>query len=84
MSGRACPFSAQTVDQRPDLFIIRLSAAERAHEQCAHQEAEDRVRMGRSDDGFHLSALDAYLEERYGTEFRNYAARTRKFIPFVY
>lgn len=40
--------------------------------------------MGRSDDGFHLRALDAYLEERNGTEFRNYAARTRKFIPFVY
>jgi len=33
---------------------------------------------------FHIPALDAYLEDRYGAEFRAYAARTRKFIPFVY
>ncbi len=33
---------------------------------------------------FHIPALDAYLDDRYGEEFRAYAARTRKFIPFIY
>ena len=31
-----------------------------------------------------IPALDQYLAERYGTAFLAYAARTRKFIPFVY
>lgn len=33
---------------------------------------------------FHIPALDAYLSRRYGPQFDAYAARTRKFIPFVY
>ncbi|MCK7615638.1 methyltransferase family protein [Roseibium sediminicola] len=33
---------------------------------------------------FHIPALDAYLAGRYGAEFEAYAARTRKFVPFVY
>jgi len=33
---------------------------------------------------FHIPALDAYLAHRYGAEFEAYAARTRKFVPFVY
>ncbi|WP_422374053.1 methyltransferase family protein [Roseibium sp.] len=33
---------------------------------------------------FHIPALDAYLAERYGSDFDAYAARTRKFIPFLY
>jgi len=33
---------------------------------------------------FHIPALDDYLEERYGDEFKTYAARTAKFIPYVY
>ncbi|MGR3760943.1 methyltransferase family protein [Roseobacteraceae bacterium NS-SX3] len=33
---------------------------------------------------YHIPALDAYLAERYGAEFRAYAARTAKFIPYVY
>lgn len=32
----------------------------------------------------HIPNLDAYLSKKYGVEFDNYAARTRKFIPFVY
>ncbi len=32
----------------------------------------------------HIPGLDAYLEERYGDEFRAYAKSTRKLIPFVY
>lgn len=33
---------------------------------------------------YHIPALDAYLAERYGDEFRNYAARTAKFVPYLY
>lgn len=33
---------------------------------------------------FHIPALDAYLANRYGADFTNYAARTAKFVPFVY
>lgn len=33
---------------------------------------------------FHIPALDAYLEDRYGDEFKTYAAHTSKFIPYVY
>ena len=32
----------------------------------------------------HIPGLDQYLEHRYGDEFRAYAKRTRKFVPFVY
>lgn len=33
---------------------------------------------------FHIPALDLYLAERYGDEFKAYAARTAKFVPFLY
>lgn len=33
---------------------------------------------------FHIPALDAYLAKRYGKDFEAYAAKTAKFIPFVY
>ncbi len=33
---------------------------------------------------FHIPGLDAYLSQRYGTEFDAYAAKTAKLIPFVY
>lgn len=33
---------------------------------------------------YHIPGLDAYLAERYGEEFAVYAARTKKFIPFIY
>lgn len=33
---------------------------------------------------YHIPALDEYLEHRYGDEFRSYAQKTRKLIPFVY
>jgi len=33
---------------------------------------------------YHIPALDAYLVERYGDDFRAYAARTAKFVPFLY
>ncbi|AUQ74225.1 DUF1295 domain-containing protein [Phaeobacter piscinae] len=33
---------------------------------------------------YHIPALDRYLADRYGAEFRAYAARTAKFLPFVY
>lgn len=33
---------------------------------------------------FHIPGLDAYLAERYGDDFRSYAARTAKFVPFLY
>jgi len=32
----------------------------------------------------HIPALDAYLAERYGEEFDEYAARTRMFVPWVW
>ncbi|MVO18217.1 DUF1295 domain-containing protein [Parasedimentitalea huanghaiensis] len=33
---------------------------------------------------FHIPPLDTYLAGRYGEEFKAYAKRTAKFIPFVY
>ncbi|TLP43967.1 DUF1295 domain-containing protein [Cohaesibacter sp. CAU 1516] len=33
---------------------------------------------------FHIPALDAYLEERYGKDFETYAQKTAKFVPFLY
>ena len=33
---------------------------------------------------FNIPELDAYLKKRYGEEFTAYAARTRKFVPFLY
>jgi protein-S-isoprenylcysteine O-methyltransferase Ste14 len=33
---------------------------------------------------FIIPAHDAYISTRYGTEFEDYARRTRKLIPFVY
>ena len=33
---------------------------------------------------FHIPSLDAYLADRYGEEFKAYAAKTKKLIPFVY
>ncbi len=32
----------------------------------------------------HIPGLDAYLEERYGDEFVEYAKKTKKFMPLVY
>ncbi len=32
----------------------------------------------------HIPPLDIYLAERYGSEFKEYAKRTAKFIPFLY
>ena len=33
---------------------------------------------------FHIPALDEYLVKRYHEEFKMYANKTKKFIPFVY
>lgn len=33
---------------------------------------------------YHIPGLDSYLEKRYGDEFREYAARTKKFVPWVW
>jgi steroid 5-alpha reductase family enzyme len=33
---------------------------------------------------YHIPALDSYLAERYGEEFKTYAQKTKKFIPFLY
>jgi len=33
---------------------------------------------------YHIPALDAYLAGRYGDEFKSYAAKTAKFVPFLY
>jgi protein-S-isoprenylcysteine O-methyltransferase Ste14 len=33
---------------------------------------------------FHIPSLDVYLAHRYGDEFKVYASRTKKLIPFVY
>ncbi len=33
---------------------------------------------------FHIPALDAYLAKRYGKDFEIYAAKTAKFVPFLY
>ena len=32
----------------------------------------------------HIPGLDAYLSQRYGQEFDEYALRTKRLIPFVY
>ena len=32
----------------------------------------------------HIPGLDAYLADRYGKPFEEYAAKTKKLIPFVY
>ena len=32
----------------------------------------------------HIPKLDEYLQDRYGQEFTEYAASTKKFIPYVY
>ena len=32
----------------------------------------------------HIPGLDLYLAERYGEPFKEYAAHTKKFMPFVY
>ena len=31
-----------------------------------------------------IPSLDAYLEDKYGTEFQEYAKRTKRLVPFVY
>ncbi len=33
---------------------------------------------------YHIPALDAYLLERYGAEFKAYSDKTAKFIPYLY
>ncbi|WP_246059085.1 DUF1295 domain-containing protein [Shimia litoralis] len=33
---------------------------------------------------YHIPPLDAYLADRYGDEFRVYAKKTAKFVPFLY
>lgn len=33
---------------------------------------------------YHIPPLDEYLAERYGEEFKAYAAKTAKFVPFIY
>lgn len=33
---------------------------------------------------YHIPPLDAYLAQKYGDEFRSYAANTAKFVPFLY
>ena len=33
---------------------------------------------------YHIPALDAYLADRYGEEFKTYSEKTKKFIPFIY
>ena len=33
---------------------------------------------------YHIPPLDAYLADRYGDEFKEYAEKTRKFVPWVY
>jgi steroid 5-alpha reductase family enzyme len=33
---------------------------------------------------YHIPPLDAYLEDRYGADFKAYAAKTAKFFPFIY
>lgn len=32
----------------------------------------------------HIPKLDAYLKERYGEQFDDYASKTKKFVPWVY
>ncbi|KIC41944.1 membrane protein [Ruegeria sp. ANG-R] len=33
---------------------------------------------------YHIPPLDEYLADRYGDEFKAYAAKTAKFLPFIY
>ena len=33
---------------------------------------------------YHIPPLDRYLEDRYGSEFKAYAEKTAKFVPFLY
>jgi len=33
---------------------------------------------------YNIPKLDAYLKEHYGKQFDEYAAKTKKFIPFIY
>lgn len=33
---------------------------------------------------YHIPTLDSYLPEWYGTEFKTYAEKTKRFIPFIY
>ncbi|WP_417714289.1 DUF1295 domain-containing protein [Pseudophaeobacter arcticus] len=33
---------------------------------------------------YHIPPLDRYLADRYGAEFRAYAGKTAKFVPFLY
>ena len=33
---------------------------------------------------YNIPALDSYLKSRYGPQFDEYSARTKKFIPFIY
>lgn len=33
---------------------------------------------------YHIPGLDAHLADRYGPAFKTYAARTAKFVPYVY
>ena len=32
----------------------------------------------------HIPGLDSYLSERYGEEFKTYAEKTKRFVPFIY
>jgi len=32
----------------------------------------------------HIPGLDSYLSQRYGSEFNDYSAKTKKLVPFVY
>tara|TARA_B100001094_G_C18144267_1_gene779711 strand:+ start:1545 stop:1757 length:213 start_codon:yes stop_codon:yes gene_type:complete len=42
------------------------------------------VFMGISFITYHIPALDAHLEHRYGQGFKAYAQHTKRFIPFIY
>ena len=33
---------------------------------------------------YHIPPLDKYLAERYGDDYRDYAQKTAKFVPFLY
>ena len=33
---------------------------------------------------FHIPGLDSYLDEHYGEEFKIYAKKTKRFVPFIY
>ncbi len=33
---------------------------------------------------FHIPALDAYLLDRYGDDFKSYSEKTAKFVPYLY